>query len=130
MDSAKYIGLDVHRESISIAVLECVIETKASTVLQFLRSLRGDLHVTFEEGTSAAWLYDLVQPHVTEVVMCDPRQNALLHHGNRSDRGTRSSSANFRALLMEGLGDYVNGAIDFTRLSDSETTHHGAGSNR
>jgi hypothetical protein len=60
MDSAKYIGLDVHKESISIAVLnatgkmvmECVIETKAITILQFLRGLRGDLHVTFEEGTS------------------------------------------------------------------------------
>ena len=44
MDSAKYIGLDVHKESISIAVLnatgkivmECVIETKAITILQFL----------------------------------------------------------------------------------------------
>ena len=44
------------------------------------------MHVTFEEGTSAAWLYDLIQPHVTEVVVCDPRQNALLNHGNKSDR--------------------------------------------
>src|ERR1700681_4829006 len=94
MDSAKYIGLDVHKESISIAVLssagkivmECVIETKASTILQFLRGLRGDLHVTFEEGTSAAWLYDLIQPHVTQIVVSDPRQNALLNHGNKSDR--------------------------------------------
>jgi hypothetical protein len=62
MDSAKYIGMDVHKESISIAVLnaagkivmECVIETKAITILQFFRGLRGELHVTFEEGTSAA----------------------------------------------------------------------------
>jgi Transposase/Family of unknown function (DUF5681) len=94
MDSAKYIGLDVHKQSISIAVLnaagkivmECVIETKAITVLQFLGGLRGELHVTFEEGTWAAWLYDLIQPHVTEVVVCDPRQNALLNTGNKSDR--------------------------------------------
>jgi transposase len=94
MDSAKYIGLDVHKESISIAVLnpagkmvmQCVIETKAITILQFLRSLRGDLHVTFEEGTSAAWLYDLIRPHVTRIVVCDPRHNALLNHGNKSDR--------------------------------------------
>ena len=84
MDSAKYIGLDVHKESISIAVLnaagkivmECVIETKATMILQFFRGLRGELHVTFEEGTSAAWLYDLIKPHVTEVVVCDPRKNA------------------------------------------------------
>jgi hypothetical protein len=94
MDSAKYIGLDAHKKSISIAVLnaagkivmECVIETNATLILQFFRGLCGDLHVTFEEGTSAAWLYDLIQPHVTEVVVCNPRQNALLNHGNKSDR--------------------------------------------
>src|ERR1700689_709954 len=85
MDKTKYIGMDVHKEAISIAVLnaagklvmECVIETKASTILQFVRGMHGELHVTFEEGTWAAWLYDLIQPHVTEVVVCDPRQNAL-----------------------------------------------------
>ena len=67
MTSTKYIGLDVHKESISIAVLnfsgkvvmECVIETKASTILQFIHGLRGDVHLTFEEGTWAGWLYDL-----------------------------------------------------------------------
>jgi transposase len=94
MDSAKYIGLDVHKESISIAVLnaagkvvmECVIETKAMAILQFVHGLRGELHVTFEEGTWAAWLYDLIQPRVTEIVVCDPRRNALLNTGNKSDR--------------------------------------------
>jgi len=94
MTSTKYIGMDVHKESISIAVMnaagklvmECVIETKASTILQFIHGLRGDLHVTFEEGTWAAWLYDLLKPHVTEVVVCNPRKNALLKDGSKSDR--------------------------------------------
>ncbi len=94
MDSTKYIGLDVHKETISIAVLnssgklvmETIIETKASTLLQFVQGLRGSLHVTFEEGTWAAWLYDLLRPHVTKVVVCDPRKNALLKTGNKSDR--------------------------------------------
>ena len=59
MDSKKYIGMDVHTESISIAVrnaagkivMESVIETKASMILQCIDGLRGDLRVTFEEGT-------------------------------------------------------------------------------
>jgi hypothetical protein len=42
--------------------MECVIETKASTILQFIHGLRGDLHLTFEEGTWASWLYDLLKP--------------------------------------------------------------------
>ena len=63
----KYIGLDVHKEAISIAVLndvgkwvmESIIETKAATLLQFLQGLQGELHVTLEEGGWAAWLYDV-----------------------------------------------------------------------
>jgi transposase len=94
MTSVKYIGMDVHKETISLAVMnsagkllmESVIETKASTILEFFAGLRGDLRVTFEEGTWAAWLYDLLQAHVTEIVVCNPRKNALLKDGNKSDR--------------------------------------------
>src|SRR5580658_6570835 len=94
MDNKKYIGMDVHKESISIAVrnaagkivMECVIETKASMILQFVDGLRGDLQVTFEEGTSAAWLYDLLKPHVTKWVVCDPRKNASRREGNQNDK--------------------------------------------
>jgi hypothetical protein len=39
-----------------------------------------------KEGTWAAWLYDLLRPHVTKVVVCDPRRNALLQEGNQNDR--------------------------------------------
>ncbi len=86
MDSTKYIGLDVHKASISIAVLnsagklvaESIIETKAATILQFMAGQRGSLHITFEEGTWAAWLYDLLKPQVTNLVVCNPRKNALL----------------------------------------------------
>ena len=58
MDSVKYIGMDVHKEAISIAVLnssgklvmESIMETKAITILQFVHGLRGSLHVTKEPG--------------------------------------------------------------------------------
>ncbi len=66
--------------------MECTIETKAETILQFIQGLRGNLHVTFEEGACAAWLYDLLRPHVTKVVVCNPRKNALLKAGDKSDR--------------------------------------------
>ena len=90
----KYIGMDVHKEAIVIAVLngsgklvmETIVETKASSLLEFLHGLRGELHVTWEEGTWAAWLYDLLQPQVEQVLVCDPRRNALLKEGNKSDK--------------------------------------------
>ena len=48
--------------------------------------MHGTLSLTFEEGTSAAWLHDLLQPHVSRLVVCDPRKNALLKEGSKSDR--------------------------------------------
>src|SRR5215467_12922630 len=91
VNSTKYIGMDVHTATISVAVrdatgkliMESVLETKAS---QFIHGLRGELYVTFEEGTWAAWLYDLLKPYVTNVVVCNPRRNALLKEGSRCDR--------------------------------------------
>jgi len=94
MSQEKYIGMDVHQATISVAVMnakgklimECVLETKAATILEFIQGLRGTLAVTFEEGTSAAWLHDLLNPHVNRLVVCDPRKNALLKDGNKNDR--------------------------------------------
>ena len=87
-----YVGMDVHQASIVIAVLngagkvvmESIIHTGAETVRGFLKQLRGKVYVTFEEGTQATWLYDLVRPLVTEVLVCDPRHNKVV--GNKSDR--------------------------------------------
>src|SRR5438046_7783852 len=77
----KYIGMDVHKEAIVIAVrntrghvvMESIVETKANSILQFIHGLQGELQVTWEEGTWAAWLYDLLKPHVHQVLVCDPR---------------------------------------------------------
>jgi len=94
MSGEKYIGLDVHQATISVAVrdsqgnviMESILETKASTLLEFLAGLRGSLFVTFEEGTWAAWLYDLLKPHVTEVLVCNPRKIPLHKQGNKNDK--------------------------------------------
>jgi transposase len=94
MNDTKYIGLDVHQATISVAVLdsagklvmEAILETKAETILQFIHGLRGSLRVTLEEGTCAAWLHDVLRPHVAQVLVCDPRKNALIKAGNKSDR--------------------------------------------
>src|SRR5215472_14632299 len=76
MNDAIYIGPDVHQATISAA----------ETIFQFLRSVRGSLHPTLEEGSWAAWLHDLLLPHVARVLVCDSRKNALLKAGNKNDR--------------------------------------------
>ncbi len=89
-----YVGMDVHRASIVIVVLngagkvseKTVLQVNATAVRSYLKRLRGKVYVTFEEGNQAQWLYDVVQPLVTEVVVCDPRHNRLLKSGNKSDQ--------------------------------------------
>jgi hypothetical protein len=71
MSQEKYIGMDVHQATISVAVMdtsgklimECLLETKAATIVEFIQGLQGILSLTFEEGTLAAWLHDLLKPH-------------------------------------------------------------------
>jgi hypothetical protein len=96
MNSEKYIGLDVHQATISVAVLdskgklvmESILETKAATILEFFAGLRGTLSVTFEEGTWAAWLYDLLKPHVAKLVGVQSAEKCSAQTGQqkRQDR--------------------------------------------
>jgi transposase len=122
MNSKKYIGMDVHKESISIAVrnaagkivMECVIETKANIILDFIHGLGGELHVTLEEGTWATWLYDLLKPHVTKLVVCDPRKNA--RQGNKNDQIDARELAD--RLYMNKLSSVYHGEAGVRTLKE------------
>ena len=127
----KYIGMDVHKEAIVIAVLngsgklvmETIVETKASSILQFLHGLRGELHVTWEEGTWAAWLYDLLQPQVQEVVVCNPRRNALLKEGSKSDKvDARKLAELLRTGMLRPVYHGENGLRTLRELARSYQT--------
>jgi transposase len=127
----KYIGMDVHKETISVTVLngsgklvmESIIETKTATILQFIRSLRGQLHVTFEEGTWAAWLYDLLRPAVFRLVVCNPRRNALLKEGSKSDKvDARKLAELLRSGLLRPVYHGKNGLRTLRELARSYST--------
>jgi transposase len=124
MNDAKYIGLDVHQATISAAVLdctgklvmECILETKAATILQFIHGLRGSLHVTLEEGTCAAWLHDLLKPHVAQVLVCDPRKNTTMKTGNKNDRSDARQLAEL--LYLDKLHAVYHGETGIRALKE------------
>jgi transposase len=130
MDSLKYVGLDVHQATISAAVLDaegklvmqCVLATRAGAILDFLQGLRGTVHLTFEEGTHSAWLYDLLVRRVTRVVVCDPRKNALLKSGNKSDTvDARKLAELLRAGLVSPVYHGENSMMGIQQLGRSYT---------
>jgi transposase len=93
MELDKYIGIDVHsstlvvnaRDAFGKVVLQSVVPTRADAILQCIGGLRGRLRVTFEEGTHAQWLYEVLRRRVDDVVVCDPRENRLLQEGSKGD---------------------------------------------
>jgi len=108
-----YVGMDVHKASIVIAVLngagkvmmQSTIETGAEMVRNFFKQLSGKVYVTFEEGVHANWLYDILKPHVYQVLVCDPRRNKLLLTGNKGDKVDALKLAEFVAhrVVIGGL---------------------------
>jgi len=81
------------------------------------------LHVTWEEGTWAAWLYDLLKLRVHEVVVCNPRRNALLKEGSKSDRvDARKLAELLRGGLLRSVYHGENGVGTLRELARSYQT--------
>ena len=89
--STKYVGLDVHqattvssvREEGGRVIARAIVPTETSAIIEFFQGMRGTIHVTFEEGTQAQWLHDLITPLVARVVVCDRRGER--RHANKHD---------------------------------------------
>jgi hypothetical protein len=60
----RYIGLDAHSSSCTVAVIgpsgrrlqSQVLETNAKVLIDFLKTIPGTLHLCLEEGTHSHWL--------------------------------------------------------------------------
>jgi transposase len=135
--TTKYVGLDVHQATTVAAVrtehgrviLRGILATEQTALLEFFRGMRGSVHVAFEEGTQAQWLYDLLLPVVDRVVVCDRRGERV--RGNKADaidaeqlsdllrrgglRAVYHGSAD-RATLKELARTYTNVVEDATRV--------------
>jgi len=73
----KYIGLDDHGESCTFVVIgvsgrklrQDVVETNGAALVKYLGTITGRKHLCLEEGVRSAWLYEILSPHVGEIVV-------------------------------------------------------------
>jgi transposase len=85
----RYIGLDPHGTSCTFGVIgpsgrklrHDVVETNGKALVSYLRSVPGRKHLCLEEGTQSAWLYEILSPHVEEIVVAGVRES----RGQKSD---------------------------------------------
>jgi transposase len=92
----RYLGLDVHAESCTFSVLgesgkeirRDVVETNGKALVGFLKQLPGQLHLCVEEGEWSPWLYEILSPHVAQMVVVWPE----------AKRGAKSDALDARGL--------------------------------
>jgi transposase len=105
----RYIGIDAHSESCTVAVIgpsgkkvkQQVLETQAKVLIDFLKGLTGDKYVCLEEGQLAEWLVEALSPYVKEMVVVQPQG----HQGRKSDADDACALA--EQIRMKARGTYV-----------------------
>lgn len=124
--TTKYVALDVHQATTVAAVREqsgrviarSIVPTEAGALVEYFRCMRGSIHVAFEEGTQAQWLYDLLTPVVERVIVCDRRGE---HRGNKGDQLDADKLSH--RLLNGDLRAVYHGSSDRTNLQELTRTY-------
>ena len=86
---SRYIGLDAHSESCTIAVMgpsgrrlrHEKLETNAALLKKFIGDVPRPRHLCMEEGNLSEWLYEELEPRVDQLIVVMPGKNK----GNKSD---------------------------------------------
>ena len=110
--TTKYVGLDIHQASTVASVREdsgrviarSVLPTKGPALTEFVRGMRGAVHVALEEGTQAQWVHELLTPLVHRVLVCDRRGEARRStKGDQADAAIAAGDNGNLAVKVKGL---------------------------
>ena len=88
-----YIALDWAQSNMAIArmtkksgdIKSMDVPSDLGNLKDYLRNLKGSKILTFEETTTAQWLYTELNPLVDKLCICDPYRNKLLSEGAKTD---------------------------------------------
>ena len=122
----RYIGLDVHAASTTLAVVshtgkrlkDFPVETNGRALIEAIRIIPGQKHLVLEEGTQSAWLQETLSPYVTELVVAGVTQS----RGQKSDTSDAYKLA--EKLRVGSLDKRIFKAPrQFTMLRELARTH-------
>lgn len=91
-----YIGIDLHSNTSTIGYMnhqgeylgQRRVQTTATNLINQVVAIPGHVKkLTLEQSNMAFWAADHLQHHVDELIVCDPRKNALISRGeNKNDK--------------------------------------------
>lgn len=95
----RFIGLDAHSSSCVFEVVDArgkkvqsaVVETNGQALVEFVKLVPGQKMLCTEEGTHSEWLYELLSPHVAQMVVLGQNEKK---RGPKSDRSDAFGLAN------------------------------------
>jgi hypothetical protein len=90
LSEEEFTGLEAHASSCTVATVgpsgrrlhSQVVETNAGALIRVLQGIPGTRHLCLEEGTHASWLYEVLSPHVEEIVLAGVSES----RGPKSDK--------------------------------------------
>jgi transposase len=102
-----YIGLDAHSKSCTFVVVNVHgrevaakrVKTSEGELVAFVRSVRGEKYLTYEESNLSKWLFALFEGEVDEQVVCNP----LYITKRKGAKGDYGDSLHLAQQLRGGL---------------------------
>ena len=112
----RYIGLDAHASSCTVAVIgpsgrrlqSQVLETNARALISFIKTIPKSRHLCLEEGTQSVWLHEVLAPHVQEILVAGIKQS----RGPKDDKRDAFGLAEalrigaIKARVYKGVGEF------------------------
>src|SRR5436190_4547927 len=105
--SIAWLGLDAHAQNCVLAQLDddgtqrqfWRMPTQPEKLVAHVQAIAApDKRLALEESNLARWLWQLLRPHVTQLVVCDARHNKLIsaHHNKKDQRDAFTLARLFR----------------------------------
>jgi transposase len=102
----RYIGLDAHAKSCTFGVISergkrlksGVVETNGRALVEFVKTVPGRTHLCLEEGTQSGWLYEVLSPHVDEIVVTHLEQESRGRKDDETDAFARAEQLRVGAV--------------------------------
>ena len=88
MKKIAYLGMDVHARNCVLGNMDdsgtflgnLDFRTSENNIINALDSIKAkEKYLALEEGTLAHWAAQVASPYVSQVIICDPRENALIY---------------------------------------------------
>lgn len=109
MREIAYLGLDAHARGSVLGEMDSKGEfrgnqefvTSERNIISSLKAVKAKVkYLTVEEGPLAYWAGQVARPYVSEVIICDPRENALIYKGHK--KGDKVDTRKLCRLLRLG----------------------------